>query len=232
MICLGCCAEWVEIAQKAGWVVLLDIAAYCPTNTLDLSKIQPDFCSVSCYKVGMSAKSFFRYASCHAGLHVLLVTAMMQCDMLPWQHESTACKALILRHVLVQMFGYPTGVGCLLVRKSALKLIAQRPWFAGGTVQMVYPDGRPMMMPEDEPDRYAALLKGSTHMLQPILQWVRQVPSCCRIVLGVPTIVLRLIATGHNSQLQSNYIGQQKHKCPWPAISNLSTLVVLTGIYA
>ena len=34
-----------------------------------------------------------------------------------------------------KMFGFPTGVGCLLARKSALsKLI--RPWFAGGTIQI------------------------------------------------------------------------------------------------
>jgi molybdenum cofactor sulfurtransferase len=32
-----------------------------------------------------------------------------------------------------KMFGYPTGVGCLLVRKSALARL-RRPWFSGGTV--------------------------------------------------------------------------------------------------
>jgi molybdenum cofactor sulfurtransferase len=32
-----------------------------------------------------------------------------------------------------KMFGYPTGVGCLLVRNSALQKL-HRPWFAGGTV--------------------------------------------------------------------------------------------------
>jgi selenocysteine lyase/cysteine desulfurase len=33
-----------------------------------------------------------------------------------------------------KMFGYPTGVGALLARRSALDLLG-RPWFAGGTVQ-------------------------------------------------------------------------------------------------
>ena len=33
-----------------------------------------------------------------------------------------------------KMFGYPTGVGCLLVRKAALAKL-QRPWFAGGTIR-------------------------------------------------------------------------------------------------
>jgi selenocysteine lyase/cysteine desulfurase len=32
-----------------------------------------------------------------------------------------------------KMFGYPTGVGCLLVRRDALAEL-RRPWFAGGTV--------------------------------------------------------------------------------------------------
>ena len=32
-----------------------------------------------------------------------------------------------------KMFGYPTGVGCLLARRDALAVL-RRPWFAGGTV--------------------------------------------------------------------------------------------------
>jgi selenocysteine lyase/cysteine desulfurase len=33
-----------------------------------------------------------------------------------------------------KMFGYPTGVGCLLARRAALDRLS-RPWFAGGTVR-------------------------------------------------------------------------------------------------
>jgi molybdenum cofactor sulfurtransferase len=40
-----------------------------------------------------------------------------------------------------KMFGYPTGVGCLLVRKSALGTL-RRPWFAGGTVNFATVEGR------------------------------------------------------------------------------------------
>lgn len=75
---------WIGYAQARGWEVLLDAAAFVPTNRLDLSQIHPDFVSLSFYK----------------------------------------------------MFGYPTGVGCLLARKSALAKL-HRPWFAGGTVAMV-----------------------------------------------------------------------------------------------
>jgi selenocysteine lyase/cysteine desulfurase len=40
-----------------------------------------------------------------------------------------------------KMFGYPTGVGCLLVRNRALPLL-QRPWFAGGTVNFATVQGQ------------------------------------------------------------------------------------------
>lgn len=73
--------EWIEEAQARGWHVLLDGAAFVPTNRLDLSRWHPDFVPLSFYK----------------------------------------------------MFGYPTGVGCLLARKAALAAL-HRPWFAGGTV--------------------------------------------------------------------------------------------------
>jgi molybdenum cofactor sulfurtransferase len=75
--------EWIERAQARGWDVLLDAAAYVPTNRLDLSRWHPDFVALSFYK----------------------------------------------------MFGYPTGVGALLARKSALRKL-HRPWFAGGTINV------------------------------------------------------------------------------------------------
>ncbi len=81
--------ELVERAHVHGWDVLLDAAAFVPTNRLDLQRVNPDFVSVSFYK----------------------------------------------------MFGYPTGVGCLLVRKSALARL-RRPWFAGGTVNFATVGGR------------------------------------------------------------------------------------------
>jgi selenocysteine lyase/cysteine desulfurase len=75
---------WVEIAHEAGYDVLLDVAAYLPTNPLDLSRVKPDFVPISWYKV----------------------------------------------------FGYPTGVGCLVARREALARL-RRPWFSGGTIAAV-----------------------------------------------------------------------------------------------
>ena len=80
--------EWIERAHAKGWHVLLDAAAFVPTNRLDLSIWKPDFVPLSFYK----------------------------------------------------MFGYPTGVGCLLARKEALEKL-QRPWFAGGTISITSVQG-------------------------------------------------------------------------------------------
>jgi selenocysteine lyase/cysteine desulfurase len=79
----------IEEAQARGWQVLLDAAAYVPTNPLDLRQLSPDFVVMSFYK----------------------------------------------------MFGYPTGVGCLLVKNETLPLL-KRPWFGGGTVNFATVQGR------------------------------------------------------------------------------------------
>ena len=80
--------DWIPFAQERGWDVLLDAAAFTPTNRLDLSRWSPDFVSQSFYK----------------------------------------------------MFGYPTGVGCLIARKGALAKL-RRPWFAGGTITVASVQG-------------------------------------------------------------------------------------------
>lgn len=73
--------KWIDVAHENGWDVLLDAAAFVPTNTLDLRVVKPDYVSVSFYKI----------------------------------------------------FGYPTGVGALLIHKNSFEKL-DKPWFAGGTV--------------------------------------------------------------------------------------------------
>lgn len=73
--------EWIDQAHERGWEVLLDAAAFAPTNRLDVSRWQPDFVAISFYKI----------------------------------------------------FGYPTGTGCLLIRRRAAQKL-RRPWFSGGTL--------------------------------------------------------------------------------------------------
>jgi selenocysteine lyase/cysteine desulfurase len=43
--------EWIEKAHQYGWDVLLDAAAFVPTNKLDLSRFKPDFVPISFYKM-------------------------------------------------------------------------------------------------------------------------------------------------------------------------------------
>ncbi|RPE43047.1 selenocysteine lyase/cysteine desulfurase [Streptomyces sp. Ag109_O5-1] len=43
--------DWIETARAHGYDVLLDAAAFAPTNALDLSRHRPDFTAVSWYKV-------------------------------------------------------------------------------------------------------------------------------------------------------------------------------------
>lgn len=47
-----------------------------------------------------------------------------------------------------KMFGFPTGVGALVVKKSFLAKL-QRPWFAGGTVDVVQVPGNIVTMARD-----------------------------------------------------------------------------------
>ena len=43
--------EWIELARSRGWDVVLDAAAFAPTNRLDLGRWKPDFVPISFYKI-------------------------------------------------------------------------------------------------------------------------------------------------------------------------------------
>jgi selenocysteine lyase/cysteine desulfurase len=43
--------SWIEAAHQRGWQVLLDAAAFAPTNRLDLSRHKPDYVTISWYKM-------------------------------------------------------------------------------------------------------------------------------------------------------------------------------------
>ncbi|MEU8262949.1 aminotransferase class V-fold PLP-dependent enzyme [Micromonospora sp. NPDC048999] len=43
--------DWVDLAHQHGYDVLLDAAAFAPTNRLDLSAVRPDFVCLSWYKL-------------------------------------------------------------------------------------------------------------------------------------------------------------------------------------
>lgn len=76
--------NWIAKAQTKGWDVLLDAAAFVPSDKLDLTLYQPEFVAISFYKI----------------------------------------------------FGYPTGLGALLVKKEAFNKLKKNS-FAGGTITIV-----------------------------------------------------------------------------------------------
>jgi selenocysteine lyase/cysteine desulfurase len=43
--------QWITLAHERGWDVILDAAAFVPTNPLDLSTCTPDFVALSFYKM-------------------------------------------------------------------------------------------------------------------------------------------------------------------------------------
>ena len=73
--------DLIDEAHETGWDVLVDAAAFAPTNRFDVARTRPDFVAISFYKI----------------------------------------------------IGYPTGVGCLLMRRDRVGSL-ERPWFSGGTV--------------------------------------------------------------------------------------------------
>ena len=73
--------EWVEAAQARGWDVLLDSAAFAPTNRLDLSVIKPDYVPVSFYKM-------FGYPTGVGALHRQARGARQaRASVVRWRHD-------------------------------------------------------------------------------------------------------------------------------------------------
>ena len=43
--------DWIDAAQRRGYAVLLDAAAFVPTSPLSLREVRPDFVTLSIYKI-------------------------------------------------------------------------------------------------------------------------------------------------------------------------------------
>ena len=138
--------EWVEKAQARGWDVVLDAAAFTPTNRLDLSRVHPDYVCLSFYK----------------------------------------------------MFGYPTGVGCLLARRRAIEKL-DRPWFSGGTITV-------------------ASVQGNRHYMA---QGSAAFEDCTVNYLGIPAVEIGL---QHLASLGSEKIGVRCEALTAWLIENLPPL--------
>ncbi|THV06665.1 PLP-dependent transferase [Dendrothele bispora CBS 962.96] len=71
------------------------------------------------------------------GYHTLLDAAALA-PTSSFSLTETPVDAMVIS--FYKMFGFPTGVGALIVKKSFLKIL-ERPWFAGGTVEVVQVPG-------------------------------------------------------------------------------------------
>ncbi|KAG7091310.1 hypothetical protein E1B28_010355 [Marasmius oreades] len=80
--------------------------------------------------------SIIEYAS-SLGYHTLLDAAALA-PTSPISLSDTPVDAMAIS--FYKMFGFPTGVGALVVKKSFLRQL-KRPWFAGGTVDVVQVPG-------------------------------------------------------------------------------------------
>jgi selenocysteine lyase/cysteine desulfurase len=61
--------------------------------------------------------------------------------------DLSACRPDYVSLSFYKMFGYPTGIGCLIARREALAKL-RRPWFAGGTITVASVTGDRFFMAE------------------------------------------------------------------------------------
>jgi molybdenum cofactor sulfurtransferase len=89
--------EWIGLARERGWDVIVDAAAFVPTNRLDLSVWKPDFVPVSFYKM-------FGYPT---GLGALLARrpALARLER-PWFSGGTVVAANIQGEMVVPLSGH------------------------------------------------------------------------------------------------------------------------------
>ncbi|EKM81209.1 hypothetical protein AGABI1DRAFT_37315 [Agaricus bisporus var. burnettii JB137-S8] len=80
--------------------------------------------------------SLIKYAA-SMGYHTLIDAAALA-PTSQFSLENTGADGVAIS--FYKMFGFPTGVGALIVRKTFLEQL-QRPWFAGGTVDVVQVPG-------------------------------------------------------------------------------------------
>ena len=63
-----------------------------------------------------------------------------------------------------KMFGYPTGVGALIVKKDFLRVL-RRPWFAGGTVDVVQVPGTLVTMAPAPEEQFEVSIFELVHLI-------------------------------------------------------------------
>ena len=97
--------------------------------------------------------SLLAYAS-NLGYHTLLDAAALAPSSKISLRDTPADAIAVSFY---KMFGFPTGVGGLIAKKSFLKEL-RRPWFAGGTVDVVQVPGTGFTMVQEVHEQFEVRL--------------------------------------------------------------------------
>jgi selenocysteine lyase/cysteine desulfurase len=147
--------SWVEKAHELGWDVLLDVAAFVPTNRLDLSLWKPDFVPVSFYKM-------FGYPT---GIGALIARReVIKKLKRPWFAGGTITVASVQpeRHYLAEVpAAFEDGtldylnipavqIGLSHLESIGMDIIHERVhcltgWLLDNLLEIKYPNGKPLV---------------------------------------------------------------------------------------
>ena len=144
---------WIATAQERGWDVLLDCAAFAPTNRLDLAVWKPDFVALSFYKM-------FGYPT---GIGALLARREALARLRrPWFSGGTVVAAGIGAEFVVPLSGHArfedgtvdylgipaVEIGLRRLRRIGVDIVAQRvealgAWLLAALRGLRHADGSP-----------------------------------------------------------------------------------------
>jgi len=146
--------SWIARAQSLGWDVLLDAAAFVPSNRLDLGAVHPDFVVLSFYKMfgyptGVGALLARRAAL--AGLHRpwfaggTITVASVQADIHTLAEGEAAFEDGTLNYAILPAVEYgldlleTLGIGCVRQRVGALT-----GWLLAELADLCHGNGAPL----------------------------------------------------------------------------------------
>jgi selenocysteine lyase/cysteine desulfurase len=146
---------WIELAHERGWDVLLDGAAFVPTNRLDLGKYKPDFVPLSFYKmfgyptgIGVLIAKRKALASLHRPWFAggTITVASVQGDKYflekgPAGFEDGTLNYLGIPAVKIGL-DYLKRVGIDLIHARAMALTG---WMLGALAAMKHGSGKPLV---------------------------------------------------------------------------------------
>ncbi|KAF9069723.1 PLP-dependent transferase [Rhodocollybia butyracea] len=138
-----------------------------------------------------------------------------------------------------KMFGFPTGIGALVIRKGFLRMLKSgRPWFAGGTVDVVQVPGRVYTMKGigEEPESFEdgtinyLLLPAITSGLQLLSTYLPYLPLRLNCLLHhLIAEISQIRHHGHDGDIEQGFICQVLSRKPRKILQSLGETDEDTG---